>query len=159
MRIRACYIPFRSRFGALAARAAAATVLGIAAGGAPAAAAPSAVRADLQPHRAVYEMELAKGGNSSFSDGFGRIVIEMSDACDGFIVSQRQRVELVTRDGGSLPSDVNGSTWEAKDGGLYRYSVERLEGVEAPSRIVGRATIVPGEPGWARYRLPAEEVL
>lgn len=123
------------------------------------AAAPTAARPDLQPHRAVYEMDLAKGASSSFSDGFGRIVIEMSDTCDGFIVSQRQRVELVTRDGGSLPSDVNGSTWEAKDGGLYRFSVERLEGVDAPSRIVGRATIRPGEAGKANYRQPAEDML
>ena len=160
MRIRAFLPPLRRRSGAIAARTVAATMLSVATGGATAiAAAPSAARPDLQPHRAIYEMDLAKGANSSFSDGFGRIVIEMSDACDGFIVSQRQRVELVTRDGSSLPSDVNGSTWEAKDGGLYRYSVERLEGVDAPSRIVGRATIAPGETGTATYRLPAEEVL
>ena len=65
--------------------------------GAPpvAAASPGMAVKTLQPHRAVYDMDLAKSSESSFSQGFGRIVIEMTDACDGFIVSQRQRIELV----------------------------------------------------------------
>lgn len=112
--------------------------------------------AALQPHRAVYDMEFAQGLDSSFGQGFGRIVMEMSDACDGFIVSQRQRIELITRDGTSFPSDVNGSTWEAKDGSLYRFSVERLEGMNGPSRQVGRATIGADGRGSAAYRQPAD---
>lgn len=124
----------------------------------PAAAAPAA---KLQAHRAIYDMSLAGSSSSAFSDGFGRVVIEMSDACDGFVVSQRQRVELITREGASLPSDVNGSTWEAKDGRVYRFSVERLEGPEAPSREVGRASREPDGQGLASYREPPgqEEVV
>lgn len=114
---------------------------------------------ELQPHRAVYEMSLGERGSSGFADAFGRIVIEITDACDGFIVSQRQRVELETQDGLVLPSDVNGSTWEGKDGRLYRFNVERLEGVEAPSREVGRA-IMDGEGGGlATYSVPEREPL
>lgn len=117
----------------------------------------AAAPVNLQAHRAVYDMELANGADSAFSDGYGRVVIEMSDACEGYVVSQRQRVELVTREGASLPSDVNGSTWEAKSGELYRFSVERLEGVDAPSRQVGRATVESGGGGTATYTMPPGE--
>ena len=130
--------------------------LAVAAGPAGAASPGMASIGELQPHRAVYDMELAQTADSSFSQGFGRIVIEMSDACDGFIVSQRQRIELITRDGTSFPSDVNGSTWEAKDGGLYRFSVERLEGMNGPARQVGRATLADGGTGIAAYRMPED---
>jgi len=126
----------------------------------PGGTAGSALAADtaaLQPHRAVYEMSLGERGSSGFADGFGRIVIEITDACDGLIVSQRQRVEIQTDDGMNLPSDVNGSTWEAKDGSLYRFNVERLEGVEAPSREVGRAVIDSEGIGRATYSVPQRD--
>lgn len=114
---------------------------------------------ELQPHRAVYEMSLGERGSSGFADAIGRIVIEISDACEGFIVDQRQRVELRTQDGMILPSDVNGSTWEGKDGRLYRFNVDRLEGIEAPSREVGRAVVDGEGRGLATYSVPEREPL
>ncbi|MBZ8132368.1 cell envelope integrity EipB family protein [Afifella sp. IM 167] len=92
------------------------------------------------PHRAVYDISLAKSTRASgIEDAKGRMVFEVSgNACEGFTMSQRLVVNLVGGEEGDRLLDFRVSTFEDGSGHLYRFSsrtylndqvVESVEGV------------------------------
>ncbi|MDQ0327261.1 hypothetical protein J2R99_003130 [Rhodopseudomonas julia] len=101
--------------------------------------APEPVTAPV-PHRAVYDITLAKSTDASgITDARGRMVFEVSgNACEGYTMTQRLVVNLIGGEAGDRLLDFRVSTFEDGQGGLFRFSsdtylndqvVEQVEGV------------------------------
>ncbi|WP_460451624.1 cell envelope integrity EipB family protein [Alsobacter sp. SYSU BS001988] len=93
---------------------------------APAAAGPLA----MAPHRASYDLSLAKtGGAKGVESARGRIVFEFTgSACEGYALTFRQVTELTGGDIGSRLSDMRTTTFEEGDGRTFRFNTESRMG-------------------------------
>lgn len=78
----------------------------------------------LASHRAVYDLTLrtTKQG-SGIENVRGRIVMEVENRCEGYVLNQRMLIELSNVEGGTLVSDYHLSTWENKAGDMMRFTV------------------------------------
>jgi envelope integrity protein B len=96
--------------------------------GQPVAAAPPADRVLLAPHRAVYDLKLAKSRGSRGIEGVrGRILYDFSgNACEGYQLQFRQVSELDSGEGKAALSDLRSTTWEDGDGKKFRFNSENL---------------------------------
>ncbi|MCO5093093.1 cell envelope integrity EipB family protein [Bosea sp. (in: a-proteobacteria)] len=97
--------------------------------GAPARAQGTAERVVLAPHRAVYDLVLDEGKPSgSIETAKGRIAFEFTgDACEGYALSFRQVTQLGTPAGSRL-IDARTVSFEAGDGGSYRFKTDNTSG-------------------------------
>jgi hypothetical protein len=95
-------------------------VLALGAGAAAADPAPFA------PHRAVYDLELAKSsGASAPASARGRIAFDFSgSACEGFVTTFRQVTELQPSEGEARMSDMRSTTWEDGRAKTLRFKIE-----------------------------------
>ena len=77
----------------------------------------------LAPHRAVYDLSLARSTGTRAVEGVrGRIVIDFSgDACRGFTMQTRQVTLLDSGESGDRASDLRSSTFEDGDGSSFRF--------------------------------------
>ena len=92
-------------------------------------------------HRALYEVTLKSARvGSGISDVKGRIVVEWSDACEGFTMNQRFYTELNDSQGNLTASDRWISSWEAHDGSLFRFDLTDYLNGKLTDRATGRAT-------------------
>ncbi|PKQ05488.1 MAG: hypothetical protein CVT72_09395 [Alphaproteobacteria bacterium HGW-Alphaproteobacteria-11] len=85
----------------------------------------AAIGADLQMHRAVYDLSLGRSQPVSDVAGIeGRMVVEWrgSAACGGYTSMQRVVTHVTGGDDASVGSDVRLSTWEAADGAEFRFT-------------------------------------
>ncbi len=100
-----------------------AIALAAAAGAAPTAAAP---RVYLAPHRAVYDLTLAKShGSRNVAAVRGRILYDFSgNACEGYALKFRQVSELDSDEGKSVLSDLRSTTWEDGTAKEFRFNSE-----------------------------------
>ena len=128
-------------------RARAGTVLAVAALGVAAvvsqafAASPPSPTVEILPHRALYKVSLEKAASgSSIIDVQGRMGFEWRDACDGWAVEQRYAMEFARADGDTSVIQSTYSTWESKDGDVYRFFVKRDRG-SGDERIEGKAVM------------------
>lgn len=80
----------------------------------PAAAAPASDTVFLAPHRAIYDLKLAKTSGSRGVEAVrGRILYDFSgNACDGYQLQFRQVSELDSGEGKTALSDLRSTTWE-----------------------------------------------
>src|SRR5262252_436636 len=76
-------------------------------------AAPPTAQVLLAPHRAIYDLKLAKTRGSRGIEGVrGRILYDFSgSACDGYQLQFRQVSELDSGEGKPALSDLRSSTW------------------------------------------------
>lgn len=122
----------------------------------------------LVPHRAVYSMKLGSlRSGSSTVDARGAMYVEWSEACDGWTVTQRVKLALTTAQGDDLETDSNYSSWEAKDGRSYRFTVRNMRDGRLAEELRGEANLAAnagaGEalfttPVGARFALPKAAV-
>ena len=93
------------------------------------------------PHRAVYRIGLAQSENSSGITGAnGRMVFEVAgNACDGYVMSQRLVVRLSSNEESDRILDFRVSTFEAGDGGLYRFFSKTMMNDRVVEEIQGTA--------------------
>src|SRR5215470_20238131 len=104
---------------------------------APAAAAGVA----LAPHRAVYDLKLAKShGKRSVEAVRGRILYDFTgSACEGYSLQFRQVSELDTGEDKVAVSDLRASTWEAGNAQSFRFSSENFLNDALQESVDGRA--------------------
>jgi len=96
----------------------------------------------LVPHRAVYSMKLGSlRSGSSTVDARGAMYVEWSEACDGWTVTQRVKLALTTAQGDDLETDSNYSSWEAKDGRSYRFTVRNMRDGRLAEELRGAANL------------------
>jgi hypothetical protein len=107
----------------------------------PVAAAPPADHVLLAPHRAIYDLRLAKSHGSRGLDGVrGRILYDFSgSACDGYQLQFRQVSELDSGEGKPALSDLRSTTWEDGEGKKFRFNSENLFNQRRTDIVDGRA--------------------
>lgn len=101
----------------------------------------------LVPHRAVYDLSLARsGGSRSLDSAQGRIAFEFGgDACEGYTLKYRQVTVLDSAETGSKTLDVRTATFESADGKTIRFKTDSLtEGVSSDN-VDGSADLREGK--------------
>lgn len=80
----------------------------------------------LAPHRAVYDLKLAKSSSSRGIEAVrGRILYDFSgNACDGYELQFRQVSELDSAEGKPALSDLRSTTWEDGEARNFRFNSE-----------------------------------
>ena len=129
----------------------------------PAAPAPAASQAPaslpgaeaMAAHRAAYRLSFDKSrDNSDVARAEGVMLFEVLDACDGWASRQRLTMRLQDRDGQTIETASDYSTWESKDGRRLRFSLTQMTAGAVSNRIAGEATLQPDGTGSATYEQP-----
>jgi hypothetical protein len=83
-------------------------------------------------HKAVYSLKLLKAKDgASISAVDGRMVLEVTDACDGYTLHQRIVLGIYDSRGGMVTSDFRMTSWERADGTGLRFNTqEKVNGNE-----------------------------
>jgi hypothetical protein len=104
----------------------------------PAAAAQAVL---LAPHRAIYDLTLAKShGTRGIDSVRGRILYDFSgNACDGYALQFRQVSVLASSEGKSALSDLRSTTWEDAAASKFRFNSENLLNDRTTDRVDGHA--------------------
>lgn len=115
--------------------------------------------AELSPHRALYEIELATvRGSSDITALSGRMVLEWADACDGWTVNQKVKMNFASREGPELENEFSFSSFESKNGDNFHFTMRSLANGNPFEEFVGVAT--RGAAGAvARFSEPPDEKL
>ena len=93
---------------------------------------------DMAAHRAIYDLSLLKSNNGGPESARGRIVIEFSgSACDGYVQTMRQVVELGAAEGDAARLDYRSSTFESGDATRFRFSRDNKKAGEQPDKSDG----------------------
>ena len=98
--------------------------------------------AQVQPHRAVYTMAFgtARSGGST-ADARGVMYLEWAEGCDGWTTSQRVKLMIYPTQGGEIDTDSNFSSWEARDGGSFRFTVRNMRNGKVSEELAGNAKL------------------
>lgn len=118
----------------------------------------------LAPHRAVYDLSLDRSSGSRGVDGGrGRIAFDVGASCEGYTVTFRQVVDLASSEAGQRVTDVRSSTYEAADGGAFRFVIDRFANSAPTGGTEGRSSQRDGaqsvaitRPKPARVELPRD---
>jgi hypothetical protein len=114
---------------------------------------------DLAAHRALYEISLAATrAGSEITDLKGRMVLEWADACDGWTVNQKVRMDLSHMSGPAMRNEFSFSSYESKDGDDFRFSMRSMADGEQYEEYVGKARR-DGKNSAADFETPGDIVL
>ncbi|WP_268877647.1 EipB family protein [Pseudovibrio brasiliensis] len=97
--------------------------------------------ADLQPHRAVYDMRLSSAqSGADIADVNGRMVYELSGSvCDGFNVDLRFVVMSIDEEGEETVTDLRSSYFEAPDNSQLSFTYQTFIGDFLAEQAQGKA--------------------
>jgi hypothetical protein len=106
-----------------------------------AAAPPAEATAALAPHRAVYDLTLAKSrGKRSIEAVHGRILYDFSgNACEGYALQFRQVSEIDSGEGKKALSDLRAATWEEGEAKSFRFNSENKVNERVVDTVDGNA--------------------
>ncbi|HEX2257467.1 MAG TPA: cell envelope integrity EipB family protein [Afifellaceae bacterium] len=95
----------------------------------------------IVPHRAVYEISLARSDEGSgVSSAKGRMVFEITgSACEGYRMRQRMVVNLGDEEGNPGLLDFRITTFESGDGGLYTFDSRTTFNEDEIEAVAGEA--------------------
>lgn len=111
---------------------------------------------DLAAHRAVYELTLASA-RGNIAAASGKMAYEMVDACDGWAVRQRLRIDITDREGRDLEMGTDYATFESKDGLNMRFTMRQTTETAVTSETEGTATLSrTGGEGEVHYKVPED---
>lgn len=123
---------------------------------------PAAWAQMLQPHRALYTVELAASGEGNgISDASGLIGFEWRAGCEAYTTSQRFFTRFVTSDGTSSESDVVFSGEEAVDGSSFSFDLaDSINGqvIEHVAGEAGDGELEFSRPNYNRVDLPPNTI-
>ncbi len=108
------------------------------------------------PHRAVYDLSLAKSrNNGGMVRAAGKLEFEWADVCSGWTVSQRTRVRMATSEGRSFDFGWSLNAFESRDGRRYRFFIRRINPDGSDEDLRGEARFpAPGTRGVAVFNAP-----
>src|SRR5262249_19206234 len=115
--------------------------VGSIAGACLAAAPPAEGAAALAPHRAVYDLSLAKSrGGQPIEAIHGRILYDFSgNACEGYALQFRQVSEIDRGVGKVALSDLRAATWEEGEAKSFRFNSENKVNERVVDTVDGNA--------------------
>jgi len=95
----------------------------------------------LAPHRAVYDLKLAKSsGRRGVQAVRGRILYDFGgSACDGYDLQFRQVSELDSGEGKTVLSDLRSSTWENAEATKFRFDSKNMLNDNVTDMVDGSA--------------------
>ena len=107
----------------------------------PVLAAPPADKVLLAPHRAIYDLKLAKShGSRGVQAVRGRILYDFSgNACEGYELQFRQVSELDSGEGKAALSDLRSTTWEDGAAKKFRFNSENKLNDNPTDKVDGHA--------------------
>lgn len=113
---------------------------------------------DLAPHRAVYELGLARPDPTGSVVALrGRLVMEFTDVCEGYTLNQRIHTEMTGNEGNDVVSDFTVSSWESRDGRRFRFALKNDVNGRTMEEYAGRAELAgDGASGTATLTKPKE---
>jgi hypothetical protein len=125
------------------------------------AATPSAISAEITPHRALYTMTLGSARNDSgVVDARGTMDYEWGESCDGWTIEQRYRLKMRYAETPDVDIISSFVTWESKDGLRYRFNQKQTRNGEVDQEIRGEARLDgPGKEGVAEFSKPQPQTL
>lgn len=115
-----------------------------------------AVPPHIASHRATYVLSLGQAKSNSTVGGLkGGMYLDWHDTCEGWLIEQRMRFQIVDTDGDAVDSDITFSSWEAHDGLSYRFTMRTTRNGDVTEELRGRAALDgPGKGGKAVFSLP-----
>src|ERR1700682_6556255 len=95
----------------------------------------------LVPHRAVYDLKLARSrGKRSIETVRGRILYDFSgNACEGYALQFRQVSEIDSGEGKVALSDLRATTWEEGGAKSFRFNSQNFIDQRAVDAVDGEA--------------------
>src|SRR3984893_6388223 len=95
----------------------------------------------LVPHRAVYDLKLARSrGKRSIQTVRGRILYDFSgNACEGYALQFRQVSEIDSGEGKVALSDLRATTWEEGDAKSFRFNSQNQVNQRVVDAVTGNA--------------------
>ena len=95
----------------------------------------------LVPHRAVYDLKLARSrGKRSIETVRGRILYDFSgNACEGYALQFRQVSEIDGGEGKVALSDLRATTWEEGDAKSFRFNSQNQVNQRVVDAVTGNA--------------------
>jgi len=121
----------------------------------------------LAPHRAFYDLKLARSnGSRGISDVRGRILYDFSGSpCEGYDLKFRQVSDLGSQEGPDALSDLTSNTWEDATAKKYRFSSENKLNQETGDVVDGHAersgdkvAVTLEKPAGKTFTIPADAV-
>ncbi len=98
--------------------------------------------AEIASHRASYVLSLGTARtNANITAIHGGMYIDWHEVCDGWIISQRMRFQIFDGDGEAIESEITFSSWEARDGLSYRFTMRTARNGEVTEELRGRAQL------------------
>lgn len=114
--------------------------------------------ADFQPHRATYDLTLERAESGpDIAAATGRLQFEWADGCSGWTVNQSSRIFLERSEGPIVDFGWAISSWEAKKGDHYRFSLRHFANGRKTDESQGEAHLTaPGQKGEAQFNTPVQ---
>jgi hypothetical protein len=117
----------------------------------------------LAPHRAFYDLKLARTNGSAINDVKGRILYDFSgSACQGYALKFRQISDLASGEGQDALSDLSSTSWEDGAAKKYRFTSKNTLNEQASDSVDGHAVrkadavaVTLDKPGDKTFRIPA----
>ena len=112
--------------------------------------------AQFVPYRALYDMTLNSATrDSAVANVTGQIDEEWNETCDGWTMQQRTALEVAIGGEASVRLLSNVTTWESRNGLIYRFNVRNRSSDSEEERIEGMARLAgPGKAGTAKFEQP-----
>jgi hypothetical protein len=102
----------------------------------------AAEAAGFVPHRAVYDLGLAKSrDNGNMARAEGKLEFEWADVCTGWTVSQRTRVRMASSEGQDFDFGWSLNAFESRDGRRYRFFIRRINADGSEQELSGEARV------------------
>lgn len=116
--------------------------------------------AQIASHRAAYSLALGQAKASGIGALDGAMYIDWHETCEGWTISQRMKFNLYDDEGQAIENDISFSSWEAKDGLSYRFTLRSLRNGEVAEELRGGAQLDgTGKGGRANFSEPENEVI
>jgi hypothetical protein len=117
----------------------------------------------LTPHKAFYNLKLARTSGNAVNDVKGRILYDFSGSpCEGYALSFRQISELASGEGQDALSDLTATSWEDATAKKYRFTSKNTLNDQTSSNVDGHAdrkadsvAVTLDKPGDKTFRIPA----
>lgn len=110
----------------------------------------------LQPHRAVYDMQLVRSrADGDVAGVSGLFSVEIEETCEGWGLNQRMRMVVTRKQDGEFDSDQRFASFETRDGLSYVFQAEQKRDGVVTESFAGNATLdAHDRSGTAAYREP-----
>jgi hypothetical protein len=117
----------------------------------------------LTPHKAFYNLKLARTSGNAVNDVKGRILYDFSGSpCEGYALRFRQISDLASGEGQDALSDLTSTSWEDGTAQKYRFTSKNTLNEQTSDSVDGHADRKPDavavtldRPGDKTFKIPA----